>query len=233
MSINHFGRLIAPKDGRDHNFLMRAAMPQIIAAAGKPKPRKRPYNDGPVLDQGPHPYCVGFSARGFLEGAPIMLKAGAGPSGVEIYAGAQERDEWPGTDYEGSSVRGGMKYLSDVGHICSYVWGQTLEEAIAWMNGGFGTVVVGTNWYAEMSSVDAQGFMREPASSLVTPIGGHAWRWIWYDSKKNAILLRNSWGPQYGTQGYAYLRLPLAQRLLAEDGEISAPIQVKVKATLP
>lgn len=236
-SLNSFGRLVAPRDAGDLQFRMLMAMPQIHAAVGKPKPRKRAYSDGPLLDQGATPKCVGYSTRGFLDGAPIMSKPNEGPSPNEIYTAAQERDEWPGNNYDGTSVRGGMKALSDAGVITSYVWGQTLDEAIKWMNGGYGTIVVGTNWYAEMSDVDKDGFMREPAPSLVTPIGGHAWRWNWYDANRKGILMRNSWGHEFGfvkkgqPSGYAYLRVEFAARLLAEDGEIAAATQVKIAPT--
>jgi hypothetical protein len=236
MALNKFGRLVAPPDARDHQFLMRGAMAQIHEAVGKPKPRTRPYKDLEVLDQGNTPRCVGYSARGFIEGAPVLVRPGTGPSADTIYKGAQENDEWPGSNYDGSSVRGAMKYLQQEKVISAYVWGQTVEEAIAWMNGGYGTCLVGTNWYSEMSDVDANGFMREPAPSMTTPIGGHAWRWIWYDAKKKGILMRNSWGHDFGypvrgvPSGYAFLRVEFAKRLLAEDGEIAAPTQVPIKA---
>lgn len=234
--INKFGRLQAPPDARDRDYPMSAAMAQIKAVA-KPAPRKTAYRDGPLLDQGDTPQCVGFSTRGFLDGAPLMTKGG--PSAIGIYKGAQALDEWPGTNYDGTSVRGAMKFLSSLGVISSYVWGQTVADAVAWMNGGYGTCLVGTNWYAEMSDVDSKGFMREPAASMTTPIGGHAWRLIWYDAKKGGVLMRNSWGPYFGLpkhgvpSGYAYVRTAFLERLLLEDGEVASPTEVKVKALVP
>lgn len=236
-SINQFGFLKAPKDGNDFSYLMRTARPQIVAAVGKPKPRKTDYKDGPLLDQGQTPHCTGYTGRGFLDGAPIMSKPSEGPSAVQLYHDAQDRDEWPGTNYDGSSIRGLMKALQDAGQISSYVWGQTVEEAIKWMNDGFGTLCAGTNWYAEMSEVDRNGFMREPPPSGTTPIGGHAYRWKWFDPVKKGILMRNSWGHDFGfpdkkgvLTGYAYMRVELAIRLLREDGELAAPTQIKIKA---
>jgi hypothetical protein len=235
-SVNSFGRLVAPADARDLRFTMRAAKPQIHEAVGKPKPRSRAYKDGPLLDQGDTPQCVGYSSRGFIDGAPILSKPAEGPTPTQIYKAAQLEDEWPGSNYDGTSVRGAMKALVKAGIVASYVWGQSVEEAIAWMNGGYGTCVVGTSWYAEMSDVDANGFMREPAPAMTTPIGGHAFRWIWYDAKKKGILMRNSWGTDFGftkrgvMTGYAYLSVDLAKRLLAEDGEIASPTQIKIAA---
>jgi C1A family cysteine protease len=233
--VNNFGRIYAPPDARDLRFRMMPAMAQINAEVAKPKPRKRAYNLGPLLDQGDTPQCVGYSTRGFLEAAPIMTKHAVEPSATAIYRGAQERDEWPGTNYDGTSVRGAMKYLTDAKEISGYVWGQSLAEAITWMNNGYGTCIVGTNWYVQMSDVDDRGFMREPASNMDTPIGGHAWHVIWYDQKKNALLMRNSWGKYFGQalkngdrNGFAYVRLEFMERLLREDGEIAAPTQIKI-----
>lgn len=233
MSVNSFGRLPAPPDARDLRFTMRAAMP-VIKAVAPPTPRKRAYRDGPLLDQGNYPHCVGYSARGFLDAAPLMTKGGE--TATAIYHGAQKLDEWAGENYDGTSVRGAMKYLSERGHIKSYVWGQSIDEAIAWMNGGYGTCIVGTNWYTEMSEVDGNGFMREPAGSFAWPIGGHAWRVIWYDAKKKGVLMRNSWGTSFGwttrvagqLSGYAYVRKEFLERLLREAGEIASPTEVKL-----
>src|SRR4051794_20075288 len=152
------GFLFAPKDARDYHFLMRAAAPQVKAVS-PPKPRTQQYREQPVRDQGPTPMCVGFSARGFLDAAPMMSKLTDEPSPQSLYRSAQANDEWPGTDYDGSSVRGAMIALTNAGLIGGYAWGQTVDDAIAWMNGGYGTVILGTNWYAEMDNVDAKGFV--------------------------------------------------------------------------
>lgn len=233
-TINKFGRLRAPKDGRDFNYMMRSVAPQI----SKPTPRKRSYNEGRLLDQGDTPHCVAFSGLGFMLAAPMMREENY--STTPVYRRCQQLDEWPGEDYDGTSVRALMKAMREFGWIENYAWGQTVEELTAWMNGGFGTVILGTNWYAEMSDVDDKGFMREPAPSLSTPIGGHAYRLNWFDAKKGAFLMRNSWGPYFGVRdpktgrrnGEAYMRPELVRRLLAEDGEAASPTQTRVKPTV-
>lgn len=236
MSINSFGRIVAPPDARDMQFLMRTARPQIAAVA-KPAPRKTAYHLGPVLDQGDTPMCVGFSTRSFIEAAPIMTKPTQGPSAQTIYRLAQQNDEWPGTRYDGTSVRGAMKALQAAKQITSYVWGQTVDDMAKWMTDGYGTCVLGTNWYAEMSDVDNAGVMREPAPSMTTPIGGHAWHVYWFDVKKNMFLMKNSWGFEFGMiknkkmSGEAYVRKDFMARLLREEGEVAAPVQAKVVAT--
>lgn len=235
-SLNTFGRLVAPKDGRDFRYLMKAATAQVRAVV-TPKRRVLPYRDGPLLDQGRLPHCVAFAGRGFLDSAPLMSRPDAPPTTQTLYAMCQDRDEWPGTDYDGTSVRALMKALVDVGDISSYAWGQSVDEAKAWLLGGYGTLIVGTNWYREMSDVDREGFMGQPAASLVTPIGGHAWRLTWYDVTRGCFVMKNSWGASYGwpvkgsehLSGYARVAPKLLQRLLEEDGEITAPTQVRLR----
>jgi len=229
-----FGRLVAPKDGRDFNFLMRSVMPQIRALTGKPKPRKRAYTEAKErLNQGNKPHCVSFSGKGNMLAAPLMSDPGY--ETTVIYNECQRHDEWPGENYDGTSVRALMKVLSDRGWISGYVWGQTVEEATAWMNGGYGTIIIGTNWYASMDDIGEDGFIKLPGS-MATPVGGHAYRVNWYDAKKNGYLVINSWGYQWGIPrrtgdhtGTAYLRREDFERLLHEEGEITAPTQVKVK----
>lgn len=234
--IGSFGRLPAPPDGRDNLFRMASAMRQLTAAA-PPKPRKARYREGPLLDQGSKPHCVAFSGAGFLYGAPIMTKPGT-VSTANIYNLCQKADEWPGENYDGTSVRALMKVLQAQEHINSYVWGQTVDEMVAWILGGYGTVIVGTNWYAEMDNVDADDVVQMPGS-FAWPIGGHAYRIVWWDKKKDRALVRNSWGPLWGIlkrdgtrSGEAWLTREAVERLLHEEGEIAAATQVRVKAVI-
>lgn len=231
MRESGFGRLVAPKDVRDFDYPMRTAIRKAV-----PAPRKRAYNEGPILDQGDTPQCVGYSCRGVLQAAPYMVKSGEGVSAGLIYRDAQKLDEWPGENYDGSSVRGGMKALQQAGYISNYVWADTrktagaIETLRAFMNSGLGTVVLGTNWYLAMDDVDSKGFIVEP-TSFSTPVGGHAYRLNWWDEKRNGFLVVNSWGLNWGYKntGKAWMSEALLTRLLREDGEAAAPTEIKVK----
>jgi hypothetical protein len=242
--INRFGWLPPPPDGRDQQYRVRALKPQLQAIQpGLLRPR--PYRNGPLLDQLDTPLCVGYSTRGFLDGAPIMSKSNSDPSPQVIYAMAQDRDEWEGTAYDGTSVHGACKALQDLNLIETYAWGQTTEEAVHWLLYDYGTLLAGTNWYAEMSSVDARGFMREPAPSMSTPIGGHAYRLVWFvqkpDPTDSYFILRNSWGHAFGwpdaktkiPTGYAKMSVKLFERLQSESGELAAPTQLRLKPVKP
>jgi hypothetical protein len=235
---NAFGRLVAPVDHRDAGFQMRAAMPQMLAAVGAPKPRIHPYNEPKDrLNQRNLPQCVSYAGKGFMLAAPLMSDPGYDTQ--DVYNDCQRNDEWPGENYDGTSVRALMNVLKTRGWIKGFVWGQSVDDAIHWMNGGYGTIIVGTNWYLSMDEVDAKGFMLEPKPTD-TPVGGHAYRVNWWDEKKQGFLIVNSWGHGWGMldphnsgqmTGMAYMSRDLFTRLQAEDGEITAPTQVKIKAT--
>lgn len=213
-------------------------MPQIAEAlAAKPKPRKKRYREGPLLNQGTKPHCVAFSGKGFLTGAPIM-SSDENINTTELYGECQRNDEWPGENYDGTSVRALMKVLAARGEISSYVWGQTIDELIEWILGGFGTAIVGTEWFERMDEVDSKGFVQLPGT-MATPIGGHAYRIVWWDRKLDAGLIRNSWGPLWGIlkrngerTGEAWIRRVDLDRLLKAWGEIAGPTQIKIRPTV-
>lgn len=231
-----FGYLKPPIDGRNFKFLAQAMIPQINAVMGKPKPRKQMYNEGPILNQGQTPQCVGFSDKGFLNAAPIMSKPDAEPSGTTLYHWAQDNDEWAGNNYDGSSVIGGCKGMEKNGLINGWANFTTSDQIINWTNNGYGTVIIGTYWYPEMDNVDKNGQIQEPGA-MSSPIGGHAYRINWWDPKKQMFLIVNSWNKQWGYQlkngdlaGMAYARRELIDRIVfKEEGECVGPTQVRLK----
>jgi hypothetical protein len=213
---------------------MRAALRQAVKLV-QPKPRQRPYNLGPTLNQGSTPQCVGYSCRHKLMAAPIMVKPELGLSEHEIYLEAQKRDEWPGENYDGSSVRGGFKFLTEAGYIKSYVFAATAAEARKFIRDGWGTVVLGTNWYAQMFYPMAGGVLPVPPRTA-TPVGGHAYHMFWTDATHD--FFQNSWGGADEWEGSVTLnrqpgcfKMPhaLTDRLMREDGEAGAGLEVKVK----
>jgi len=74
-------------------------------------------------NQGSTPQCVGYAWAHWIEDGPI--KHGGVPPIVNpttIYKQAQKLDEWFGENYDGTSVRGGAKFLKNTGRISSYLW---------------------------------------------------------------------------------------------------------------
>lgn len=176
------------------------------------------------LDQGQEPTCVGNARTHDLAASPEPLKLQTGAPfdehfAVGLYNKAQMLDEWPGEDYEGTSVLAGAKAASELGFIGEYRWAfdhDDLLKAIAFV----GPAVVGTNWYNSMFSPGPYGILDVDPSSGVA--GGHSYllrgvianedykRKLVGGSKRNrrgVSLLRmtNSWGRNWGRDGDAFI----------------------------
>lgn len=210
------GRLPAA-DERDANFRM-AAPPRAL-------PAYKYYSTGPILDQGPYPYCVGFAWRQWLASSP--LKTTTGPAPQTIYAEAQEVDEWPGNAYPGTSVRAGAKVLQARGHIANYLWAWDVPTIKTWILSGQGTVVVGTLWYEGMFDVDGDGFVHPMGPEA----GGHAYLLAGYSSDRDAFRIVNSWGRSWGESGRAWISSIDMATLISRDGEAATAVEQRIIAT--
>src|SRR4051812_13317178 len=114
------GRLHAP-DARDQGFALRVGLPHV-----EPFTKYWPMTAG-VLDQGDSSECVAFAWTHFLLAAPTTHKAGGlgdtpNKFADGLYRRAQQVDEWPGEDYDGTSVRAGAKVLQADGRLLEYRW---------------------------------------------------------------------------------------------------------------
>jgi hypothetical protein len=216
----------------DRNFQMRTT---VFRLKKLPVPRKRPYKLAPTLDQGETSQCVGYTGRHKLSAAPIMVKSGVGLSAFECYRGAQQRDQWEGDQYEGSSVLGLCKFLQEQQYITSYVWANKAAECHRFLHEGWGTIMVGTDWMSDMFRPDAKGFVR-PSGPME---GGHAYHQFWSidrgDPDQSELWFQNSWGPNwgitlYGVHGCFKMSWTDFDYLMARDGEAAAAIERKVKA---
>jgi hypothetical protein len=216
MSAYGLGRLPA-RDPRDLLYPMRS----LVSAP--PPVTFRYYRTGAVLDQGQTPRCVGYAWRQWLSSALLMTKTG--PDADAIYHGAQQNDEWPGEDYDGSSVRGGAKFLSNLGHIRTYVWAAHVGDMIAFLLGGKGTIVLGTNWYDGMFQPDKNAVVSIGGAVA----GGHAYLCIGYSAPRGVFRFINSWGPTFGDRGTFWMTGETVERLLTEDGEAVAASEKRVK----
>ena len=215
-----FGRLHAP-DERDRHFPMSA-----VLRAAAPLRTERFYRTGPVLNQGDLPQCVRFAWWQFLRSAPIMT---AIELSGDFYTECQRADEWPGEDYDGTSVRAGAKVLQDKGRLASYVWSWSAAEMRDWILRSHGTVVMGTNWYSGMNTPSPRtGFV--PLTGAL--VGGHAYLCIGYSERRGAFRFINSWGATWGQRGRFWTKGEDVDRLLKEDGEACSAVEQKL-VTLP
>lgn len=172
------------------------------------------------LDQGREGACTGFAAAKALGQTPDRVRTVSETLAKGLYYEARRQDEWPGEDYEGSSILGVMKAAQIQGFISAYYWATSLKQmqhAVCHL----GPLVIGINWYEAMFYPDADGFIRPEGDWM----GGHALCVGAVNLKLQAFVLHNSWGRSWGGQGpapegSALLSFADAERLvIAERGE--------------
>lgn len=186
-----------------------------------------------VLDQGATSECVAYSCSKFLLSSPIVNIPKT--SCNVLYRRAQELDEWPGTNYDGTSVNAGMKVLREQGLISGWTWAFEVQAVVRHLL-EIGPVVLGTDWTRDMFTPDRWGYIW-PTGSVD---GGHAYEAIGAnmlrrnpDKTTGAIRLLNSWGPNWGDNGRAWMSLEalakLLQGLAGWPGEAAAITEVKIR----
>lgn len=186
----------------------------------------------PVRDQGKEGSCTGHALAAVAE-MLYWRKLGNPPDFSErwAYEKSKKYDEWPGEDYDGSSIRGAVKAWSKEG-ICEekhwpYKPGkrgtpgpkaaenaalypvekyerclglENMKHAIHYR----GAIIVGASihrgWF-EAKGKKIIGFA--PDKDIV---GGHAFIMVGYNDSKGFFWVKNSWGSEWGIEGYAGMR---------------------------
>lgn len=205
--------------GRLPEFDERSRMFRAVGPLAAELPlRTKAWRRGGAYDQGPTPQCVAYTGKGILNTAPL---SGLVPyttrsrySTNEFYAGAQENDEWPGSNYDGTSALGLGKYLLSRGLINSYRWCFGLTEVLQALSYE-GPVGIGVWWHDAMFEVDGMGYIH-PEGGLA---GGHEVELIGIDVTRRKVIGMNSWGEGWGINGRFYLRWDDLGTLLANDGD--------------
>jgi hypothetical protein len=201
-------------DARDKRFLIQPPKATGI--------EKRMWWTPKALDQGSRPHCVGYTFRALLSSGPITNKGG--PTATQIYHGAQDNDEWSGTDYDGTSGRGACKYLQKLGLVAEYRWAATVEDMINFVL-TTGPLACGTLWDDSMSNPDRWGFI-EPGPGIERVQDGHEWLIKGVDRRKG-FRIQNSWGEGWSDKGRCWLRFGDMETLLRFDGDAVMVSEVK------
>lgn len=179
---------------------------------------------GPVLDQGAEGACAGFAAAGEAAASPVRCKGIDDGYARAWYERAKQLDEWPGEDYDGTSINATMKVGRERGLWDSYHWAFGVDEVRLALK--LGPVVIGIPWYESMYETGKGGLVVVEGEQ----VGGHAilltgWapRFGRLSRSPEVFRWRNSWGPTYGVQGNGYVTAADLARLLADEGEAAVP----------
>jgi hypothetical protein len=184
-----------------------------------------------IRDQGEDSSCTGFSLAHVVDFLRFREVGPDSPQRVSarmLYEMAKRNDEWAGSAYEGSSVRGALKGFFRNG-VCSEAsapdtpgmteWTLTYEmakEARETRLGAYLRVQPDlSDYHAALNeigviyaSAQVHDNWDKPKNGYIEPggkpAGGHAFAIVGYDDRGFWVL--NSWGPTWGQGGVAHWR---------------------------
>lgn len=219
MNTKRLGGLgrIYKHDPRDDDF-------HLTAPLGKTSRQFRYWNGGHILDQGQTVSCIG---QAFAEWLDIRFKQFLDPRG--IYELAQRLETGGTFDPEaGTTVRAGAKLLKKLGFIERYHWAhKSIDALIHWLL-EVGPAVIGVNWYEGMDE-PTNGVDIHPTGKLR---GGHGILADGVDKADGVIRLRQSWGPDVGTNGHLHIAIDDVKQLMREDGEVLLAVERRPQVLL-
>lgn len=173
------------------------------------------------LDQGREGACVGFGWAHELAARPWPIPGITNSEAFGIYYWARQHDEWPGENYDGTSVLAGAKAVTEwLPYVKEYRWAFGLDDVRRTI-GYRGPVVLGLNWYEGMFEPQPDGRI-QPTGGLM---GGHCILAYSVSEHLRIVRLWNSWGPDWWQGGaWCYLTFDDLDRLLHEQGEACIPV---------
>lgn len=218
-----FGR-IEVHDPRDRQY----SVAPLLMRGVPPITKKFWWDNGWWGNQGSTPHCVAYSWTHWVEDGPVIQDSVVGrakPLFVpeRLYETCQKLDQWPGENYEGTSVRAGAKVLQKLGIIREYRWAFNMDEIIMSLL-SLGPMVVGTKWFHKMQFPNNKGLIRPKGA----PLGGHAYVLNGVDIDREYFRIKNSWGRDWGDEGHAYIKFHDFEKLFDDGGEACIAHEIKI-----
>lgn len=221
-------------DDASRDFPIRALLaPGLV-------PRSYTWRCAVHLNQGLRGRCCGYAVATEIAARPVVLPA-TNLLGDALYREAQQLDEWPGENYEGTSVLAAMKAAKARGYFAEYRWAFSPEDLLLAI-GYHGPAILGINWYEGMSVPNAINGMIRVSGAIKGrhAICANAVRCAWprglavqarayanLDVDRTLVKWHNTWGIEWGLSGECWITLRDLQYLLAgvNFGEAAIPVQ--------
>lgn len=169
-----------------------------------------------VLDQGSEGSCVGHGIAHDLIAIPVPMGWVDHLYALKIYSGAKKVDEWPGEDYEGTSVLAGLKVTKSLGLCTGWDWSFSHLDTQLGI-GHVGPGIAGTSWYTGMVEPDSEGWIHATGSNE----GGHCYLYNGVNVEQGYFTIHNSWGPEWGQNGEAKISFSDYEKLRSNGGEMA------------
>ncbi|GAB3440466.1 C1 family peptidase [Insolitispirillum peregrinum] len=201
--------------------------PSLIPLKRAVGPLKAPV----ILDQGRDGACTGFALAAVIN---LLLAERARLADEDdcetvspwmLYDMARRHDEWPGEDYDGSSLRGALRGWYNNGVCRSSLWPRPQSGVSVAQAKDARSVSLGAYYRLRASLSDFHAALNECQTILVsaavhdgwetpevhgeraviaagqTQLGYHAFAVVGYDA--DGFWVQNSWGPEWGNGGVA------------------------------
>lgn len=200
------------QDPRNADFRMATVLP-----AEPGRLRSRRWECVARLDQGAEGACVGYAAAHWFA-CERMVQRVSRSVALFFYRGAQDHDQWPGRNYEGTSVTGLMRFLSGLGVIGEYRWIYDFDELVQTL-ALHGPVILGAQWREGCFEPDYYGVIRYTGAIR----GGHAVTINEVDFESERIGIVQSWGRSHGINGCVWMSFDDARQMLLTRPSIAYP----------
>lgn len=214
------------------NYPVSAVLPQPVG------PRRKVWRRSLILNQGQEGACVGHGTTAELTGSPARVNFAHArkmpsdaphqqqPFAFYLYEQAKKVDEYPGEDYDGTSINAAMQLCKAWGFYDAYRWAHTRQDFTQSLM-LLGPVVIAIPWH--------EGMYEAPGGELTVSgklVGYHCLVVNGYDPAlsvngepvREMVRIQNSWGYDWGNQGCAWMHLDDLWPLLSgEGGEMCIP----------
>lgn len=238
VSYRRWARTVYPNPQLTHwwNALDLLAAAEQVIKGDTPTPPPSPAPAGyvswtdaePVLDQGNYGTCVGNGCAQWGNTLPIddrFTEKDARKIYYEatVLDGSPDDPDAPGGGQQGATVRSGVKAMQARGRLKAYAFASTTDEIVQFVSTQ-GPLIVGTDWMNDMFQPDEDGLVA-PTGEVA---GGHCYLLCGFDPDREEFEFLNSWGDGWGVRGHFYMRIPDFGKLLSEQGEAVAAVELPV-----